>query len=365
MSLHIYSALDPAVRICGRTLLQDPLPLFWTGAGVDFVTDATVLAFDLETDYSTREQWVRVEVDGVPLLRTPLPKGQSRLWVWQGMVSAARHRVRLFKEVQPMLRDPQSLLLLRGICCDGKLYPSPLPACKIEFIGDSLSAGEGLGGGPSMRDGVSAVFSTQGHYAVETARRLDADFRIIAQSGWGVYVGWDNDPRHALPAIYEQVCGAQAAWPQALQQHDFSSWQPDIVVAHLGNNDCFAMDSPAYTAPDGVVYKLCRDATGGPCAETRRCVSGAVEKFLHTLRRCNPHAQLVWVYGMLGYAMLPAIQDGLARYQKAAHEDVPLILVPRFLPEQLGSNNHPGTAAHLAAADVLACALKRFACKHV
>ena len=360
MSLGVHSALEPAVRICGRTVARDPLPLFWTGAGVDFVTDATALAFDLETDFTTREQWVRVEVDGAPMLRTPLPKGQSRLWVWREMASAARHRVRLFKEVQPMLRDPQSFLLLRGICCDGNLYPSPAPACKIEFVGDSLSTGEGLGGGPSMRDGVSAVFSTQGHYAVETARRLNADFRIIAQSGWGVSVGWDNDPRHTLPAVYEQVCGAQMALPQGLCLQDFSSWQPDIVVAHLGHNDCFAMDGPAYTAPDGTVYKLRRDATGGPCAETRRCVSGAVERFLHTLRRCNPRAQLVWVYGMLGHTMLPAIQDGLERYQKAAREDVPLILVPQFLPEQLGSNNHPGAAVHIAAADSLTCALKPF-----
>ena len=360
MSLHIYSALDPAVHICGRTLLQDPLPLFWTGAGVDFVTDATALAFDLETDFSTREQWVRIEVDGVSLLRAPLPKGQSRLWVWREMASAARHRVRLFKEVQPMPRDPQSLLLLRGICCDGKLYPSPAPACKIEFVGDSISAGEGLGGGPSMRDGVSAVFSTQRHYAVETARRLNADFRILAQSGWGVYVGWDNDPQHTMPAIYEQVCGAQAAFPQALQQHDFSTWQPDIVVAHLGHNDFYAMNEAAYSAPDGTVYKLRYGEDGGPCPETRRCVSGAVEGFLYTLRRHNPQAQLVWMYGILGHTMLPAIQDGLERYQKATHERVPLVLVPQYLPEQLGSNNHPGAAAHLAAANALTCQLQEY-----
>lgn len=365
MSLRIYSTQEPAVRICGRTLLQNPLPLFWTGAGVDFVTDATSLAFDFETHFTTREQWIRVEVDGAPLLRTPLPRGQSRLWIWREMKSATRHRVQLFKEVQPMLHDPQSLLLLRGICCDGKLYPSPVPACKIEFVGDSLSAGEGLGGGPSMQDGVSAVFSTQGHYAVETARRLNADFRIIAQSGWGVYVGWDNNPCHTLPAVYEQVCGAQTALPQALCTQDFSTWQPDIIVVHLGNNDFFATNTPAHLMEDGTVYKLHCGPDGSPTPETRYRVSSAVEKFLHTLRRYNPHAQLVWVYGMLGHAMLPAIQDGLECYQKATHEDVSLILVPRFSLEQLGSNNHPGAAAHRAAADVLTPALKRFVHKDV
>ena len=33
MNLSVHSALGPAVRICGRTLVQDPLPLFWRGDG--------------------------------------------------------------------------------------------------------------------------------------------------------------------------------------------------------------------------------------------------------------------------------------------------------------------------------------------
>ena len=133
MSLQVYSPLHPAVRVCGRTLLREPLPLFWTGAGVEFITDATALAFDFETDFTTREQWIRIEVDGVSLLRTPLPQGKSRFWVWREMMSASRHHVRLYKEVQPMPRDPRSALLLCGICCDGALYPAPQPACKIEL----------------------------------------------------------------------------------------------------------------------------------------------------------------------------------------------------------------------------------------
>lgn len=353
MSLQVYSPLHPAVRVCGRTLLREPLPLFWTGAGVEFITDATALAFDFETDFTTREQWIRIEVDGVSLLRTPLPQGKSRFWVWREMMSAARHHVRLYKEVQPMPRDPRSALLLCGICCDGALYPAPQPACKIEFVGDSLSAGEGLGGGASLRDGVSAVFSTQSHYAVETARRLNADFRILAQSGWGVYVGWDNDPAHTMPPLYEQVCGV--AVPDA---QDFSSWQPDIVVAHLGHNDFFAMSEPPFTAKDGMVYKLRAEPDGSPCPETRQKVADSTTAFLHKLRRCNPKAQLVWAYGMLGHTMLPAICDGLECYRRETQENVPLVLLPEFLPEQLGSNNHPGPAAHLAAADVLTAKLQ-------
>ncbi|WP_341349716.1 hypothetical protein [Clostridium butyricum] len=50
-------------------------------------------------------------------------------------------------------------------------------------------------------------FSTTNNYAVITSKKLDADFRILSQSGWGVLCGWDNNPNHALPRYYEQVCG--------------------------------------------------------------------------------------------------------------------------------------------------------------
>ena len=50
-ALH-YAWLDDAGRQCvcdgfQAYRLREPLPLFWTGAGVEFITDATALAFDL------------------------------------------------------------------------------------------------------------------------------------------------------------------------------------------------------------------------------------------------------------------------------------------------------------------------------
>lgn len=352
-----FSPLDKAVRVYGRTFLQEPLPLFWTGSGVEFITDAVSLALDFDTDFETHEQWIRVEVDGVTFLRTPLPKGKSRFWVWQTMASGTQHRVQLYKEVQPMPKDLRSRLWLCGITCDGDLYPLPEKNCKIEFIGDSLSAGEGLNGASSIQDGISGVFSTQDHYAVETARAMNADFRILAQSGWGVYVGWDNDPGHTMPPIYEDVCGVL---PEGKLPHDFTSWQPDIVVVHLGHNDRYALEEPAYIAPDGTRYKLELDSTGAPSTESRKHVTEAAVAFLHRLRELNPHAEIVWTYGMLGNIMLPAIEDALQQYKDETGEKIALIALPEFSPQQLGSNNHPGAEAHLAAAKILTQKLREY-----
>lgn len=351
--MYTISPIDANVLIHGRTSVQEPLPLFWTGSGVEFVTDAVSLALDFETDFAAKEQWVRIEVDGTALL----PQGQSRLWVWRNMSSAARHRVRLYKELQPMPRDQRSLLYLCGIHCDGKLYPIPSRPIKIEFVGDSLTAGEGLGGASTIQDGISAVFSTEHHYAVETAKRLNADFRILAQSGWGVYVGWDNDPSHTMPRIYESICGVLPSLPQAAAPHDFRTWQPDIIVVHLANNDGFALREPPFTDMDGKTYKLNAAADRTPDVPSLDHVADSVAAFLHKLRRRNPKAQIVWAYGMLGAVMLSAICEGLRRYEAQMQEHIELVILPEMQPKQLGANHHPGAAAHLAAADVLAEAL--------
>lgn len=102
------SPLDPRILRHGRTLEQRPLPLFWAASGVELETCARSLTFVLRADFSTREPWVRVEVDGATVLRQPLERGRNRVTVWRDMPAGSWHRVQLFKETQPMARDPRS-----------------------------------------------------------------------------------------------------------------------------------------------------------------------------------------------------------------------------------------------------------------
>ena len=365
-----YSPLDPRVTIHGRTFPQTPLPLFWAGSGVEFITDSTQLAFDFETVFETREQWIRIEIDGATVLRMPLGKGQNRVFAYRDMASGSPRRVRLYKETQPMPRDPASMLLLHGICCDGAISPIRPRSVRIEFVGDSISSGEGLAGAAATQDGVSMVFSTQCHYAVETARKLDADFRILSQSGWGVAVGWDNDPHHTMPPFYEQICGVVPGTAYeslgAHREHDFSTWIPDIVVVHLGYNDGFALDNPLWTdSATGVASGLTRGPDGGCAPQSGERFTTAAVDFLHTLRRRNPKAHLVWAYGMYGQVMRPWIEQAVKRFRDEFEDTrVSFLLLPDTSPEQLGANNHPGPAAHLAVANVLTNALSAILTPH-
>ena len=239
---------EKAIKIHGRTSSAFPLTLFWTGSGIEFITDATEVCIELESGFSTCEQWIRIEVNGHSSIRTPLASGMTELCVFRGMEKRTEKRIRLIKEVQPMGADPNSYLRIHAVKTDGKLIPFPDKPFLIEFIGDSITSGEGLGGDPSINEFVPSIFSTEGHYAFETARAVNADLRIISQSGWGVYSSWDNNLTHTLPKIYPYVCGAQvggiAAKLGSCDMHRFIDRVPDIIIVNLGTNDSFAFDSP-------------------------------------------------------------------------------------------------------------------------
>ena len=74
-----YSPLDERVHIYGRCVAREPLPLFWTGSGVEVITDGTELWFELESDYDEWEEWIRIELDGVCAQRRMVDKGRSRI----------------------------------------------------------------------------------------------------------------------------------------------------------------------------------------------------------------------------------------------------------------------------------------------
>lgn len=351
------------IHIHGRTVSANPLCLFWTGSGIEFNTDSTELYFDIETDYSMYEQWIRIEINGFSIIRMPLPKGKNTICAFRGMTSSIKN-VRLVKEVQPMQNDPMSFLKVHGVECDGLLYPIKKRPYKIEFIGDSITSGEGLAGSRDTIEWIPMVFTTNHHYAVQTSTILNADYRIISQSGWGVYSSWDNNPNKTLSKYYKKICGVlHDDLNKALgtcNDYDFSSWVPDVIVVNLGCNDCFAFTSPEWKDPvSGRIYKQRIEEDGSYNKSDIANFKTAVYDFISLIRNCNPSSYILWTYGMIGRQLLPYISETVDKYiDNTGDENVEFQLLPDLKPEWIGANNHPGIASHTAAADVLVNKIK-------
>lgn len=338
--------------------LEQPYPLFWAGSSLEFTFTGAALHLAFAADFDRVEPWISVELNDAPLLRMPLDRGTTRLCLFRGMTPGVPKRVRVFKETQPITDDPRHRLAVTEVRGEGgEILPVPPRPLLLEFVGDSLTSGEGVVGSKEESDWIPALFSASGTWAKRTADLLGADFRLISQSGWGVRSGWDNVPAHNLPAIYEQVC-APALGPKdreagAQLPHDFSSWQPDAVVVNLGTNDAGAMAGPPWYGPEGQVFRQTGDAAGLALFEN------AAVGFLRALRRCNPAAKLVWTYGMIGGPLGPRLAEAVERFRRETGDrDAYYLSLPAATEETMGSRQHPGTPCHQAAAEAAAAFLR-------
>ncbi|WP_455500369.1 GDSL-type esterase/lipase family protein [Gemmiger sp.] len=351
----------PAVRALGRHAGRDPLTLYWSASGIELLFDGSELWVDFHCEYDVIEPWVSVELDGACYARFAPSPGDSRVCLFRGMAPGTPKHLRLLKDVQAMPNDPRHLLQITALEYDGGTFlPLPEPKLRLEFVGDSITSGEGAIGAQCETDWVGAFFSAENNYARMTADALGAEYRVVSQSGWGTLCDWQNNPNCVLPRVYTPLCAAQPNAPDALRDYDFAAWPADAVIINLGTNDEGAFRNPPWHDPaTGAAFKLhlLPDGSFAPADAAR--LAQAVCDFLTLLRGKNPQAALVWCFGMLGGKLLPVLQNGVDLYKKQSGDTrVYLLPLPAATAETLGAREHPGTAAHRAAAEVLTAFLQ-------
>lgn len=359
LQVHVLSEIQN-LKVHGRTTEQRaPLTLFWTGSAIELQVTGSELWVEVESDYDIHEPWISILINGVPVSRQMVTAGRYWICIFRGMSEGTVKNVRIVKDVQAMSADPGCLLQFYALKSDGAFLPVEEKPYKIEFIGDSITSGEGAIGARAEEDWIPMWFSAIHNYTYMTAVAMNADYRVVSQSGWGVLTSWDNNPNNNIPDYYEQVCGLLTGENnQALgagDPYDSESWQPDVVVINLGSNDGGAFQTPEWRDPvTGSVYKQRLNEDGSYHEEDLTAFEKAVDRFLVKLRKNNPKAHLVWAYGMLGFPMMPAIYRAVDRYTKRTGDRrVSVLQLPDTTEETIGARTHPGELSHRRAAETL------------
>lgn len=341
-----------------------PLTLFWTAAGLELNVRGSEMWVEFTADWDIHEPWYSFMVNGEFFSRRMAQKGTERVCVFRGMDPEKVKNVRIFKDTQAMNADPESVLQINAVETDGEFLPVPERNLKIEFIGDSITSGEGDIGAKAETDWISMFFSAENNYAVMVSRALNADIRVSSQSGWGVCCGWNNDPNSAIPPIYGQLCGLLSGEKNialgAKEPYDFTKWQPNYVFINLGTNDCGAFSQPAWTdETTGETFQNRRTEDGKLNPEDEaRFVHGATA-FLKQLRGDYPNARLVWIYGMLGLELAPALQKAIDDYKAETGDANAEFLSLTDDLKNRGCRDHPGVGAHRTAANELIAYIKK------
>ncbi|RYG83964.1 MAG: lipase, partial [Alphaproteobacteria bacterium] len=207
-------------------------------------------------------------------------------------------------------------------------------ARQIEFIGDSHTVGYGNTSPTRDCDSakVRATTDTQLAFGPLAAKALDADYRVIAYSGYGVvrnYAG--NIPGSNLPAIYARmVPGETPLWVTA----EDPKWRPQVIVINLGTNDFSTPLKPGepWESQDWL--------------HTDYRVHYAA--FIRWLRREQPQAKFVLMAADNFAADVEAV---------AAEANATAIRVPAL--EQTGCNWHPSLKDHRDMAVLVGKAIER------
>ncbi len=114
-----------------------------------------------------------------------------------------------------------------------KALKLPLKDRKILFLGDSITAGFGVGGDTKDCLNTPALHSPTESYAMLTADMFGAEPHLIAISGRGVVHNWDANPAPVMPAQIDFALPDDSDGPD----WDHSLFTPDVVVTLLGTND--------------------------------------------------------------------------------------------------------------------------------
>ena len=232
-----------------------------------------------------------------------------------------KHTIRVYKATDAA----NDITYINTIQYSGQLTKSPVAERRIEFLGDSITAGIDvfpIGSAQHQKYGAATSYFS---YAKKTADLLGASHYSVANSGWRLC--YTLSPLYTIRSVYPyRAMGS--AYNGGEYAFDFD---PQVVVINLGTNDRFTADSATYQ----------KDVT----------------QLLQIVRQKNPQAAIFWAYGAMdaGHGSNQWIRAAVNAF---AASDGNAYYVP--LPQNnLGANMHPNEAGQDAIAKTLADAISK------
>jgi len=338
------TADNPRLRLMGRMdLSQVPVCLDWTGSGVEFRYQGANVWAELEAPEASPIFYMIVLSDGCPVCRFPVEPGIRFYPLILGMEADKQRTVTLMKETQCMPDSPAGTVRLHSLRFDGELLELPKKDLRIEFIGDSLTSGEGTLAPRDNEEWISVWFSARANYSWVACEMLNADRRVLSQSGYGAIWNYlheyDRNMSDGYGKINGVMFGPEAEKRGCQKEYDFSSWPADIVCIRLLTNDNGGMNH---------LQSFERDRES--------LVQGCL-RLIRKVREKNPEAKIVWIKPYSGsHPEIAEEAAELARMQ--GMEEIYTFALPDYLPEDYGARSHPNAAWNIKAGVLLGNYLK-------
>lgn len=244
-SMNFITPDNPKIQYFGRFDFSDQQKAVfdWPGVYLQFVFEGTSCSAVLEG-----KNCFDLFVDGKKTAKVIVGSKKDTVELVSGLEDST-HLLILKKRTESNFTSS----VFYGIILDkGKNLkdPPPVPSRKIEFVGDSYTAGfanEYKGRECAVEKTDSVIFSltnTNLAFGPLTADRFGAQYQINAYSGKGLVRNFNGiDKGKELLYYYDKLLISPMNKSGNSPNVKFSSWKPDVIVIGIGIND-FQADPP-------------------------------------------------------------------------------------------------------------------------
>lgn len=303
----LISPADKRINYFGRFDMTDPAkPVFnWSGAIIEARFPGPTIGMSI----SHANAYYDIEIDGV--IDTVISCSSNQQYIFSKTLSQSMHTLRIILRSE----DHYSKATFQGIyLANGKtLGEAPAkPDRKIEFIGDSYTAGYGIESPGRSCDEFALKKYTNANKAFPLliTKSFHAQSIVLGWSGKGVVRNYgDSKKRSDMPYsyYYDRLLGEadQMKW-------DFIKWIPDLVVICLGTNDFSTNPHPDDSMYIGDYHKLIkRIVTNYPSAKIA-CVATTDETIKRLVKQVVTEENGVFNHSQVFAADFPATVENMA-----------------------------------------------------
>ncbi len=263
-----------------ETIGNQYVRIYWPGTSATLNFKGTEAKAILKNDTGTTFFYAIVDGDAKNATKIK-PDDTKKSYVLAANLPDGKHSVQLFK-----LTDNTTITSFYGFeLNDGaKVLKADRPGKKkIEFYGNSITAGHGVDVPPGQDDsGAPEFFNNYLTYAARTARHYDAQYSCIARSGIGVMLSWFPE---IMPEIYDRLNPGDpdSKW-------DFTLFTPDVVVINLFQNDSWLVNNPEHEQ-----FK----ARFGTAKPKEAEIVKAYQELVKSIRKEYPKASIICALGSM------------------------------------------------------------------
>lgn len=324
----LYTADNANFQYVGRIDFSNKLkPRFWS-PGVYIRArfkgpECHVLIND-EVMWGKSHNYIEIVVDDKPGYRIKLTGKENDIKV-DGITTDGVHVLTICKDTESGI----GYLDFVGLKCEKLLPPPAQPKHKIEYIGDSITAGAGMDESqlPCGKGEWYEQHNAYMSYGPATSRKLNAEWQLTAVAGIGM-IHSCCDMGILMPQVFDKM-----NLRQDTLAYNFN-YKPDVVTICLGQNDGI-QDS----------VKFC----------------SAYVDFVHSVRKHYPSATIILCSSPMADAKLVALlKSYLAGIADQVNKEGDKNLHVFYFSKQYshGCGGHPDLAEHQLMATELAAEIK-------